>query len=100
MEKTADSLGEPGTLYRVKILAVNDKGLKSAFSNDCIFALASLPARPNAVFKNNDLSTSDSIYVQWQRVTVGTLPILGYKLYADTGRNDDLRLIYDGSFDP
>ena len=26
--------------------------------------------------------------------------ILGYRLYADTGRNDALRLIYDGSSNP
>jgi len=26
--------------------------------------------------------------------------VLGYKLYVDTGKNDDIRLIYDGSTNP
>jgi len=28
------------------------------------------------------------------------LPVLGYKLYVDTGKNDDIRLVYDGSTNP
>ena len=35
--------------------------------------------------------------VKWSGVEGETLPVLGYKLYANAGRNDDLRLIYDGS---
>ncbi len=28
-----------------------------------------------------------------------TLPVLGYRVYADNGKNDKLRLVYDGSSD-
>ena len=82
------------------MLAVNEENIKSEFSNDCIFALASLPSQPNQVAKNDQLSSSDTIFVEWDSITTDTLRVLGYRLYADTGRNDDMRMIYDGSTDP
>jgi hypothetical protein len=59
----ADGLGAPGNIYRVKLLAVNEENIKSELSNDCIFALASLPSQPNQVVKNNQLSSADTIFV-------------------------------------
>lgn len=35
--------------------------------------------------------------IEWNKLTTDSLPTLGYKLYADTGRNEPLRVIYDGS---
>ena len=46
------------------------------------------------------MSGTNTIYVQWSPLTSDTLQILGYKLYADSGKNDDLRLIYDGRTNP
>jgi hypothetical protein len=95
-----DSLGTPGTIYRAKILAVNKEDIKSLHSNECLFALGALPSQPSAVTKNDQLSGALSIYVEWSKLQSETLPVLGYMLYADTGKNDDLRLIYDGSTNP
>jgi hypothetical protein len=100
LEAVRDQLGSSGTIYRAKILAVNQEGLKSDFSNECLFALGSLPSKPALVMKNRLLSSGDSIYVYWSRITTDTLMVQGYKLYADTGRNDPLRLVYDGSHNP
>lgn len=82
------------------MLAVNEDGMKSEFSNECLFKLGALPSQPNMITKNDDLSTGEAIYVQWDKITSDTLKVLGYKLYADTGRNDPLRLVYDGSSNP
>lgn len=46
LTKTVDGLGAPGTHYRVKFRAVNENGNFSPFSNELIFALGSLPAKP------------------------------------------------------
>ena len=95
-----DGLDGPGTLYRVKIVAVNEDGLKSPDSNECLFALGALPSKPNVVRKNDQRSSGLAIFVEWDKITTDTLPILGYKLYADSGKNDPLRLVYDGSTNP
>ena len=34
--------------------------------------------------------------VNWDEITGDSLPIIGYRLYADSGEKDELRLIYDG----
>lgn len=34
--------------------------------------------------------------VTWVEITGDSLPITGYRLYADSGRKDELTLIYDG----
>lgn len=100
IDAVTDGLDAPGTLYKVKMLAVNEAGLKSVFSNDCLFALGSLPSQPSQVRKNNKLSSADIIYVHWDKITTDSLLVQGYRLYADTGRNDPLRLVYDGSTNP
>lgn len=50
--------------------------------------------------KDSLLSSGSSIVVRWDSINTNTLNVLGYRLYADTGKNDDLRLVYDGSTDP
>jgi hypothetical protein len=52
------------------------------------------------VRKNDEESTGDMIVVDWDLIDSDTLRILGYKLYANSGRNDNLRLVYDGSRNP
>jgi len=34
--------------------------------------------------------------VQWDFVTGETIPILGYELFADTGKKDTMRLVFNG----
>lgn len=81
----------------MKFLAVNEVGLKSDFSNELIFSLGSLPSQPNPIEKDPARSSGDSIMLKWDKITTDSLATLGYRLYADTGRNEPLRLIYDGS---
>jgi hypothetical protein len=97
IDAVTDGLDAPGTIYRVKISAVNEEGLKSDYSNECLFALASLPSKPNSVRKDSSLSSGEAIYLEWDKITADTLMVIGYKLYADSGTNDPLRLVYDGS---
>lgn len=59
----ADGLGAPGTIYRLKIRAVNQDGTSSLFSSEMIFALASLPSPPSTVVKNIANSKKDTISV-------------------------------------
>jgi len=35
--------------------------------------------------------------VEWNYITGDTLDILGYRLYGDTGHNNELRMIFDGT---
>lgn len=100
IDAVVDGLDAPSTIYRIKFLAVNEEGLKSEFSNELLFSLASLPSKPNAIRKDIYLSSRESIYVQWDKVIGDTLQVLGYKLYADSGTNDPLRLVYDGASNP
>jgi len=100
LTQTTDSLGPVGTVYRVRIRAVNAEGIKSEYSNECLFKFGPLPSQPAPVEKNDMLSDQSSIYVEWTRLENELLPILGYRLYADSGKNDDIVLIYDGSQDP
>lgn len=100
IDVATDGLGATGTIYRVKVLAVNEEGLKSEYSNECLFSLGALPSKPSMVTKNSYLSSGEAIYVEWDKITTDSLAVLGYKLYADSGKNDPLRLVYDGSFNP
>lgn len=100
MTAATDALGQPGTLYRVKILAVNEQGMKSDFSNEFVFVLASLPQAPHNLRKDDQKSNGEQIALLWDEITGETIDVLGYKLYANTGRNDPLRLVYDGSTNP
>ena len=96
-EWTIDSgLGDPGTVHRVKFRAVNEEGGESEFSNELVFALGPIPSTPQAPYKDIQGSSKTSILVKWDAVTEATLPVLGYRLYADTGHRDEPRLVFDG----
>lgn len=92
-----DSLGDPGTIYRVKFRAVNEDDNASAFSNELIFALGSLPAQPSTPTKIIEESESDSIMVMWEANSGDFLYVNKYHLYADTGLKDEMTLVYAGS---
>lgn len=79
---------------------MNEDGHKSAFSGELLFALGALPSTPAAPTKILDQSKENSIVVTWVKITGDTLPIFGYKVYADSGRNDDFVLAYDGTNKP
>ncbi len=71
--------------------------MESEFSGEVAFMLGSLPSKPVAPTKDILLSKAESIYVKWNKITTDTLMILGYNLYADSGRRDsDLRLVFSG----
>lgn len=90
-----DGLGALKTLYRVKLRAVNERGMYSEFSNELLFYFAPLPSQVASIRKNPLKSSSDSIAVEWDIIKFDTIPVLGYKLYANTGRNEPLRLVYE-----
>lgn len=72
--------------------------MASELSDELVFALGAVPSAPGVPTKSIELSTQDSILVQWAAVTTDTLNILGYKLYADSGHADELKLVYDGTY--
>jgi titin len=100
LDSVVDSLGAPGTLYRVRLAAINENSIMSDYSEVLLVALGSLPSKPSAPTKNMEGSSANSILVQWSEVTGNTLSIQGYKLWADSGRADDFTLVFDGSNSP
>ena len=97
LTKLIDGLKQEGTIYRVKFRAINELGKYSAFSHEFVFALGSLPSTPSAPSKIIEESKQDAIMVSWPQVTGDALPLIGYRLYADTGHKDELSLVYDGN---
>lgn len=75
---------------------MNEEDGESEFSNELLFALGSIPATPQAPYKDIQGSSKTSILVKWDAVADETLPVLGYRLYADTGHRDEPRLVFDG----
>jgi hypothetical protein len=98
--QSTHSLGLAGTISRVRLAAINEDNMMSDYSEVLIFALGSLPSQPDAPFKIIESSGPNIISIGWNKITGDTLPILGYKLYSDTGRDDDFTLIYDGTSSP
>lgn len=71
--------------------------MNSDFSDEVSFMLGSLPSKPIAPTKDILKSQAESIYIKWNKITTDTLMILGYNLYADSGRRDsELRLVFSG----
>ena len=58
--------------------------------------MGSIPSTPDAPYKDIEGSSKSSILVKWLAVAGETLPVLGYRLYADTGHRDEPRLVFDG----
>ena len=86
-----------GTLYRIRIAAKNEDNQLSEYSEVLLAALGGLPSKPTNIVKVLDESSATSIMISWDKITSDVLPIQGYKLYADSGRADELVLAYDGS---
>jgi len=38
--------------------------------------------------------------MSWNKITTDTLPVIGYRVYADSGLNDDFKLVFDGMNQP
>ncbi len=53
LDKTLDSLGLPGTIYRLKYRAQNVDLVYSDYSKEVIFALGSVPSKPSTPVKND-----------------------------------------------
>jgi len=53
-----------------------------------MFAVGSLPSKPVKVYKDDLQSTGSSIVIRWDSMMSDTLPVLGYRVYADNGKND------------
>lgn len=88
-----------GRVYRFVYVASNSIG-DSEVSNDLIAGVGALPTPPSSITRDEALSNSTSMLVQWSEVTSSNLEILGYKLYMDDGLNGDLQEVYDGSVNP
>ena len=69
----------------------------SAFSNELIFAFGPFPTSPTGLTKVDSNSNRTAIGLKWNKVTGDTLPILGYRIYADSGLYDTFSMIYDGN---
>lgn len=99
LDTTTDSL-TTGQYYRVKYRAKNANNQYSDYSDGLLFAFGPVPNTPATPTKTIASSTWNSIAIAWAKNTGDTLPLTGYKLYADSGRNDDYTLVYDGTNSP
>ena len=69
-----------GKIYRFRVSAVNVIG-EGPVSNNVRVALSKPVIKPEAVTINRDLSSSDSLFVEWKETTPGNIPLTGYRLY-------------------
>jgi hypothetical protein len=95
-----DGLGDPGTLYRILVRAVNTGGVSSEDSEALVVALGSVPLAPSTPTKNIAASGANQIAVDWTSLAPATLPLFGYRLYSDLGLDHDMTLVYDGLHQP
>lgn len=75
---SSDGLGSPGTLYRLKVRALNEDDIYSDASEVLVVALGSVPSAPAMPVKDIESSGSGKIALKWDPLTGGTLPIYGY----------------------
>ena len=66
-------------------------------SNYVRVAMATPTSQPSAPTVNRDLSTINSLFIEWEEGVEGDIPILGYKLYMIEKGTGGAMLIYDGS---
>ena len=96
LQTDLDTLGPPGTVYRLKVRAKNEDDVYSEFSDPLVVALGSVPAAPSTPVKDIGASGAEEIAVDWDPLIGGTLPIYGYRLYSDLGSDDEFSLVFDG----
>ena len=88
-----------GTTYRFRVSAVNviGEGPPSNYLRAAMAAPTNPPDRPTV---NRDLSTIDSLFIEWEEGTPGDIPIKGYKLFMIEKGTGESSLVYDGSLNP
>jgi hypothetical protein len=69
-----------GGLYRLKVSAVNLIG-EGDLSNFVTIAMAKPASQPTKPTVNRELSTLNSLFIEWKEGTPGDIPIDGYLLY-------------------
>ena len=72
LDSTTNSLGSPGTIYRVRFVAINEDLVLGDYSDVLLVALGSLPSKPSTPTKTVSSSTSSTISIQWAEVTGDT----------------------------
>ncbi|CEL98343.1 unnamed protein product [Vitrella brassicaformis CCMP3155] len=94
-----DNTVSPGVVYQYRVYGVNGVGDGSVKGDRSAYTIipASNPlAAPASLARDSPPSSSTAITATWSSVTGAT----GYRLYADTGLNDALTLVYDGTSKP
>lgn len=91
----ADHSLQSGTTYRFVLVSTNAFG-DSPISKQTRVSFATLPPKPNAPVKNEQMSSLTSIAVEWDKVE-DSIPVTGYHLYVDDGYNGDFTLVYNGT---
>jgi len=94
-----DVTGSTGSLFRAKYIAKNEDGVYSEYSEELLFKMGGVPTAPGIPTKIIEESDSDQIAIEWT-ASSGDLPILGYLVYTDSGKDDDFMLVYDGTNSP
>lgn len=95
----ADITGSTGSLFRAKYIAKNEDGVYSEYSEELLFKMGGVPTAPGTPMKVDEESDADQIAIEWT-ASGGDLPILGYLVYADSGKDDEYSLVYDGTNSP
>lgn len=85
-----------GALHRIRVRAKNALGGLSEFSEALFVAVGPVPVAPAAPVKDVAKSGPGEIAVDWAPLAAAALPLTGYRLYSDLGRDDVFTLIYDG----
>lgn len=94
-----DVTGSTGSLFRAKYIAKNEDNVYSEYSEELLFKMGGVPTAPGIPTKVVEDSDANQIAIKWT-ASGGDLPILGYLVYADSGRDDEYSLVYDGTNSP
>ena len=99
VDKANEPSLERGKIYRFRISAVNVIG-EGPVSNNVRVALSEPVLKPDPVTINRELSSIDSLFVEWAESTPGDIPLTGYRLYMIQKGTGVEQIIYDGSLNP
>ncbi|CAK9003288.1 Titin (Connectin), partial [Durusdinium trenchii] len=96
----------PSRKCKYRVLAINgvEDDNFADVSPYLVATAANLPIPPSTVTRDDPPSTKTAIEVQWPPVTseadTGGALVIGYRVYANTGIDDSLSLVFDGSGSP
>ncbi len=99
-------LCNPGRKCKYRVLAINgvEDDNFADVSPYLVATAANLPVPPATVTRDDPPTTKTAIEVQWSPVTseadTGGALVIGYRVYANTGIDDALALVFDGSGSP